>query len=1151
MNPRESMLENLMDEFSTKQTQSLQFSSAMDSSMTMSLSSHNSIHSSSGSGSGSSTHSMSASAHGALVSLSLFATTSSDMEQLGDLLARMRRIYRDFDKLHYRSGHGQGTSSSRQSGRPASLQGDGFTSSTGTSSSSSSAAAETGGVAGSSSGGGGGSAPYQLVLPPSAEEVAICFREVPELFFKSEFSLTSPDTFAQTLGEKAQLQLRANHSETNRQRQMTANSQYQPQQERLSRYLDLVEVALLKHIWSRSPAFFRALDDIKGLQVQVVQASSCLARLRTKLQALDGDVASGAMRIPQMHCRQKNESALADKITCIQRVLQSRGEIQYLLEEEDYLGALDVIHESKILFADELVGLLCVRHVGQQLDEYDEFVCEIMCNKFVSLAIQWEEDGGGLEVTAAAAASSRETNSDSEARRRNIANDTLGGIAGTGSSNEAGGSLGEQGGEGSAESAALEQLLLALLKSERLTTALGMYKSRLSDAVKLIVRTCVQEYLSPDADLSQQTMQSLLSDGPSSATSTAEGVIPSGEHANDSQQDTPFAQRVKEMSHDNFLSCLSMSYEHLLLALSRSERVEAFILFTLRKTHNLHDADVDNSGDKQPAPSFAEGADARVAVESVNVSSTGGDTADADTPSSSSPSTSTTSAAASASTTKSRAANANNSSLIIALSKSCLAAACDLGQRSVAQLLGLRRDANARMGLEKMKFLWETSLHFVLTLEGLSGSTAYVFRQCLLTQTRSFLDYMHETMKGKLVNTLDCERWTQCDVSTQRQQDIDRLTSGKAFLPQPAPSSAATAAATTTTVPNELDGGNSTATANATTTGTSDAVGGSDGGSGSGSGTIQGSTSSSNLASSSASASATKKKEVKPVTVDGSSFKVVWSSLLLTEVVLGYLEISFSFAPVTTDVIMKSVELLKLFDSRTKQLVLGAQAIQSAARLKSISAKHLAVTAQSINMLAALLPHVRAALLAQLPPKHHIQLTELDRVSHTLIDHHGQIVAKFVSIVGDFVDHSASRLRLVDWDTFAGSSAAAAVQMQAQSPSQPVPGQSQSQTATSCDYFEEIQRNINALHRVLVETLPPEQIQDVFSRIFALLNRRIPTHFEEIMPATQTGRQRILDEVTHLVGAFSRLKLIDAMSATSALEETFRRRYGNHGSGSS
>jgi hypothetical protein len=55
--------------------------------------------------------------------------------------------------------------------------------------------------------------------------------------------------------------------------------------------------------------------------------------------------------------------------------------------------------------------------------------------------------------------------------------------------------------------------------------------------------------------------------------------------------------------------------------------------------------------------------------------------------------------------------------------------------------------ATARIGMEKMKFMWETSLHFVLTLEGLSGSTAYVIRQCLLTQTRAFLEHLHSAVK--------------------------------------------------------------------------------------------------------------------------------------------------------------------------------------------------------------------------------------------------------------------------------------------------------------------------------------------------------------------------------------------------------------------
>ena len=46
------------------------------------------------------------------------------------------------------------------------------------------------------------------------------------------------------------------------------------------------------------------------------------------------------------------------------------------------------------------------------------------------------------------------------------------------------------------------------------------------------------------------------------------------------------------------------------------------------------------------------------------------------------------------------------------------------------------------------------------------------------------------------------------------------------------------------------------------------------------------------------------------------------------------------------------------------------------------------------------------------------------------------------------------------------------------------------------------------------------------------------------MPGTQTGRQRILDEVTHMVTDFSRLKSLDLSVSTAALEEAFRRRYG-------
>jgi vacuolar protein sorting-associated protein 54 len=996
MNPRQTTLENLMDEFTIEQNQPLDCVTAPD--IIISSSSHSSS---------SSTHSMSASSHGALVSLSLYSSSSLDMEQLKELIIRIRKVYKDYDVIHS-THHGQGKNVLHNPNNPNN--------------------------------------PYNRLyvstnlISSSAEDVANCFREVPDLFFRSDFSQQSPETFTATLGSRAQLlsghwPLDASTSNNSTLKNGCDNDgvaghrnrSSSKQQDNLSRYLDLVEVALLKHIWSRSPAFFRALDDIKGLQEQVQQASSLLRTLRIRLHALDEETAVAAMRIPQMFLRQKNESALSDKIASIQRVLQARSDIQCLLEVEDYLGALDEIAYAKQLFSKELLGLNCVKMIGQQLDSFDELVCEILCNRFVSLAVGWDEDSSST--------TDREDTLDEKGAN---SDDDYSYLGGDGRERETGGS------KGGDDAGTLEDLLIALLKCDHLPTALKSYKARLSEAIKLIVRTCVQEYLSTSFE------SSLLP--PLNMDERGGGSDPYASYGADAAEDnTPFAQRVKEMGDDNFLSCLAMCFEHAILALSRSGRVDRLIESALKRST------VESTDAGLPSPSSSSSSPSLALAHTHTVSST----ADA--------------VAAAASTPAS----------LIALSKSCLATACDLAQRSIAQLLALRRDATARISIEKMTFMWEISLHFVLTLEGLSGSTAYVIRQCLLTQTRAFLEHMHTTVKGKLVNTLDSERWAQCDVGADRQLELDRLSSGRLFMHKQQTSTE--------------DGG------------VLKSVSGMNSSSGGGTGV--------------------RKKDCSPATVDGSPFKVVWSVMLLTEITLTYLDVSVSFPPVTTDVIAKIVELIKLFDHRTKQLVLGAQAIQSAARLKSISVKHLAVTAQSIGLLLALMPHIRAALLAQLPPKHHMQLLELDRVSNVLIDHHGRIVAKFVGIVGDFVDNSASRLRLVDWDSLKPSQGST----------------STSSTSSSCEYFDEIQRNVTALHRVLLETLPAEQVQDVFSRIFALLNRRIPMHFEEIMPVSSGGKQRILDEVAHLVVAFLRLKQIDlvAAEATAVLEETFRKRYSN------
>jgi hypothetical protein len=139
----------------------------------------------------------------------------------------------------------------------------------------------------------------------ASDELRSCYNEVPELFFRPDFSLLNPEIFNQTLmikdivegaggdsgsrstsksgqeGTKiigaAQVQKKLVSARTRTyssedisvlmSRGLNGDSS---SQDALSHYLDLVEVALLRQIWLRSPAFFRALDDIKGLQFQVI-----------------------------------------------------------------------------------------------------------------------------------------------------------------------------------------------------------------------------------------------------------------------------------------------------------------------------------------------------------------------------------------------------------------------------------------------------------------------------------------------------------------------------------------------------------------------------------------------------------------------------------------------------------------------------------------------------------------------------------------------------------------------------------------------------------------------------------------------------------------------------------------------------------------
>lgn len=243
------------------------------------------------------------------------------------------------------------------------------------------------------------------------------------------------------------------------------------------------------------------------------------------------------------------------------------------------------------------------------------------------------------------------------------------------------------------------------------------------------------------------------------------------------------------------------------------------------------------------------------------------------------------------------------------------------------------------------------------------------------------------------------------------------------------------------------------------------------------------------------------------------------------------------FQTLATNAVSKTTELLRRFNSRATQLVLGAGAIHSAARLKSINAKHLALVTQCVGIVLAILPHVRAALMAQLPSKQHGLLSELDKIKKEYLDHSEMVLSKFVTIIGGIVEHGlAPRIPKIHFDKRAKSLGAVSQRHQQQQQAAALSKTGNGNTSTSdsrparvpvacCPFLEGVNTNTKKMHQVLLSNLPAEDLTDVFSRIFAYLDSNIPKLFIKSdaddanpfkFPITEEGKCRMIMEVEEM-----------------------------------
>ena len=179
---------------------------------------------------------------------------------------------------------------------------------------------------------------------------------VPTIYFEEDFHLENPRTF-DIVSEKSEIARApsgANGSITSpSQPGRKALATNAILQEKLSWYMDTVEVHLISSISTASTSFFAALGSLRDLHLEASASVAKIKALREDLKNLDRNMATGGLKIVAMRRRRQNMRKLGDAVQQLQDVVNAVARCDEQIDKGDIEEALQGLAGVERLMAGE------------------------------------------------------------------------------------------------------------------------------------------------------------------------------------------------------------------------------------------------------------------------------------------------------------------------------------------------------------------------------------------------------------------------------------------------------------------------------------------------------------------------------------------------------------------------------------------------------------------------------------------------------------------------------------------------------------------------------------------------------------------------------------------------------------------------------
>ncbi|KAI0525414.1 Vps54-like protein-domain-containing protein [Xylaria bambusicola] len=180
---------------------------------------------------------------------------------------------------------------------------------------------------------------------------------IPNVYFDEDFHLENPRIF-DIVSERSEI-VQPTPGSTVEKKLTNGNAQAPRKalatnailQEKLSWYMDTVEMHLISSISTASTTFFTALGSLKELHSEAADSVEQIKTLRKELEALDLEIATSGLDIVQKQRRRENLQQLNDAVKQLKDIVDSVAACENLVEDGDLQNALDNIDGLENLIA--------------------------------------------------------------------------------------------------------------------------------------------------------------------------------------------------------------------------------------------------------------------------------------------------------------------------------------------------------------------------------------------------------------------------------------------------------------------------------------------------------------------------------------------------------------------------------------------------------------------------------------------------------------------------------------------------------------------------------------------------------------------------------------------------------------------------------